>query len=95
MTGFVALYVLLLAAVAGYELIARVPVAQHPPLASALQFIHGIVLAGAIVALGYADTTPERVIGFAGVALAAANVFGGWAVTDRVLGMARTGGREK
>ena len=82
-----ALYIFMLAAVAGYEVISRVPVVLHTPLMSGSNFIHGIVLVGAMVVLGRADTTAEQIIGFLGVLLAAANAAGGYAVTERMLEM--------
>ena len=86
-TGFVALYIFMLAAFVGYEVISRVPVILHTPLMSGSNFIHGIVLVGAMVALGWADTTLEKVIGFIGVALASGNAVGGYVVTERMLEM--------
>ncbi len=85
--GFIALYIFMLAAFTGYEVISRVPVILHTPLMSGSNFIHGIVLVGAMVALGLADTTGERVIGFIGVVLAAGNAVGGYVVTVRMLEM--------
>ena len=85
--GFVALYIFMLAAFVGYEVISRVPVILHTPLMSGSNFIHGIVLVGAMVALGFADTTLEKVIGFIGVMLASANAVGGYVVTERMLEM--------
>ncbi|WP_287373046.1 NAD(P) transhydrogenase subunit alpha [Oceanithermus sp.] len=82
-----ALYIFMLAAFTGYEVISRVPVVLHTPLMSGSNFIHGIVLVGAMVVLGRAETTPELVIGFIGVLLAAANAAGGYAVTERMLEM--------
>ena len=54
--GFVALYIFMLAAIAGDVIISRVPVILHTPLMSGSNFIHGIVLIGAMVVLGHADT---------------------------------------
>ena len=54
--GFLALYIFMLAAFTGYEIIARVPVILHTPLMSGSNFVHGIVLVGAMVALGEADS---------------------------------------
>jgi len=54
--GFVALYIFMLAAIAGHVIISRVPVILHTPLMSGSNFIHGIVLIGAMVVLGHADT---------------------------------------
>ena len=59
--GIVALYIFMLAAFTGYEVIARVPVILHTPLMSGSNFVHGIVLVGAMVALGGAvDAARER-----------------------------------
>ena len=85
--GFVALYIFMLAAFVGYEVISRVPVILHTPLMSGSNFIHGIVLVGAMVALGFADSTLEKFIGFVGVALASGNAVGGYVVTERMLEM--------
>lgn len=87
--GFLTLYIFLLAAVTGYEIIGRVPVILHTPLMSGSNFIHGIVLVGAMVVLGHADTQLERVIGFIGVVLGAGNAAGGYVVTERMLEMFR------
>ena len=86
-TGFIALYIFMLAAVAGYELVSRVPVILHTPLMSGSNFIHGIVLVGAMVALGQAETGLEKTIGFCGVLLGAMNAVGGYVVTERMLEM--------
>ena len=48
--GFTALYIFMLSAFTGYEVISRVPVILHTPLMSGSNFVHGIVLVGAIVA---------------------------------------------
>lgn len=85
--GFVALYIFMLAAFTGYEVIARVPAILHTPLMSGSNFIHGIVVVGAIYALLNASGLPEQVIGFIGVLLGAANVAGGYVVTERMLEM--------
>mgnify|MGYP001819787320 CR=1 FL=1 len=85
--GFTALYIFMLAAFTGYEVIARVPVILHTPLMSGSNFVHGIVLVGAMVAMGHATTDLEKVIGFLGVMLAAGNAVGGYVVTERMLEM--------
>jgi NAD(P) transhydrogenase subunit alpha len=85
--GFTALYIFMLAAFTGYEVIARVPVILHTPLMSGSNFVHGIVLVGAMVAMGHAETDLEKVIGFLGVMLAAGNAVGGYVVTERMLEM--------
>lgn len=86
-TGFVALYIFMLAAFTGYEIIGRVPVILHTPLMSGSNFVHGIVLVGAMVALGNAAGFWETLIGFIGVILAAGNAVGGYVVTERMLDM--------
>jgi NAD(P) transhydrogenase subunit alpha len=98
MEGWAALFVFMLAAFAGYEVIGRVPVILHTPLMSGSNFVHGIVLVGAMVALGEAQSTAQRVIGFIAVLLGTANAVGGFVVTDRMLEMFkssrdRAGGR--
>jgi NAD(P) transhydrogenase subunit alpha len=82
-----ALYIVILAAFTGYVVISRVPVILHTPLMSGSNFIHGIVLVGAMVALGLATTTEEQIIGFIAVILGAANVTGGYVITERILQM--------
>ena len=81
------LYIFILAAFVGYEVISRVPVILHTPLMSGSNFIHGIVLIGAMVVLGHADTTLEKALGFIAVLLGAGNAAGGYVVTERMLEM--------
>ena len=85
--GFTALYIFMLAAFTGYEVISRVPVILHTPLMSGSNFIHGIVLVGAMIVLGHAEGTLELSIGFFAVALAAGNAVGGFVATVRMLDM--------
>ncbi|ALG68964.1 NAD(P) transhydrogenase subunit alpha [Beggiatoa leptomitoformis] len=85
--GFTALYIFMLAAFTGYEVISRVPVILHTPLMSGSNFVHGIVLVGAMIALGHAESTVEQLVGFVGVILAAGNAVGGYVVTERMLDM--------
>ncbi|WP_150304987.1 NAD(P) transhydrogenase subunit alpha [Pseudomonas saliphila] len=86
-TGFVALYIFMLAAFTGYEIIGRVPSILHTPLMSGSNFIHGIVVVGAMWALLNAATPLEQAIGFFGVLLGAGNAAGGYVVTERMLEM--------
>jgi NAD(P) transhydrogenase subunit alpha len=81
------LTILVLAAFLGFEVISKVPAMLHTPLMSGANFIHGIVIVGAIIVLGTADDTFTEVVGFVAMVLATANVVGGWFVTDRMLGM--------
>lgn len=93
--GLSAIYIFMLAAFVGYEVISRVPVILHTPLMSGSNFIHGIVVVGAMVALGQAETSTEQFIGFIAVALGAANAVGGYVVTERMLEMFRSSGDGK
>jgi NAD(P) transhydrogenase subunit alpha len=81
------LTILALAIFLGFEVISKVPAMLHTPLMSGTNFIHGIVIVGAIIVLGEADDTYLQVIGFIAMVLATANVVGGWFVTDRMLEM--------
>ena len=85
--GFLALYLFMLAAFTGHEIISRVPVILHTPLMSGSNFVHGIVLVGAMVALAQADSPLAIAIGFIGVVLGAGNAAGGYVVTERMLEM--------
>jgi len=85
--GFVAIYIFMLAAFTGYEVISRVPAILHTPLMSGSNFVHGIVVVGALYALLNATNVTEQVIGFIGVLLGAGNVAGGYVVTERMLEM--------
>ncbi len=87
LTGFIALYIFMLAAFTGYEIIGRVPSILHTPLMSGSNFVHGIVVVGALFALLNATSVTEQVIGFAGVLLGAGNAAGGYVVTERMLQM--------
>ncbi len=87
MEGLIALYIFMLAAFTGYEVISKVPTILHTPLMSGSNFVHGIVLVGAMVALGNATTAAEEIIGFIAVLLGAGNAVGGYVVTERMLEM--------
>ena len=88
------LTVLVLAVFVGFEVISKVPTTLHTPLMSATNAIHGIVLAGAIVITAELFGAGEHgttlvVLSVAAVTLGAINVFGGFAVTERMLQMFR------
>ncbi|MBU1437936.1 MAG: NAD(P) transhydrogenase subunit alpha [Gammaproteobacteria bacterium] len=87
LTGFVALYIFMLAAFAGFEIIGRVPAILHTPLMSGSNFIHGIVVVGALWSLLNATNLTQQIIGFFGVLLGAGNAAGGYVVTERMLEM--------
>jgi len=96
-TAFVVqLYVFVLAAFVGYQVITRVPPLLHTPLMSATNAISGISLVGSIVAAGGKFGTVATVLGFIAVVCATTNVVGGFLITDRMLRMfKRDGGRAK
>lgn len=87
MSWVIALYVFMLAAFTGYEVISRVPSILHTPLMSGSNFVHGIVVVGALHALFNAQSVVGQAIGFVGVLLGAGNAAGGYVVTDRMLAM--------
>ena len=93
-TGFVALYIFMLAAFAGWVIISRVPAILHTPLMSGSNFVHGIVVVGGLFALLNASTTSEQAMGFFAVLLGAGNAAGGYAVTDRMLAMFQASGHK-
>jgi NAD(P) transhydrogenase subunit alpha len=79
-------FVLVLSIVIGYYVIGKVHHALHTPLMSVTNAISGIIVVGAILQLGR-DETVIRVLSFVAVLLASINIFGGFAVTRRMLGM--------
>ena len=81
--------ILVLAIFLGFEVISKVPAMLHTPLMSGTNAIHGIILVGGMLTLAAADGAVERTLGFIAVVLGAANVFGGFMVTDRMLQMFR------
>lgn len=87
------LTVLVLAVFVGFEVISKVPTTLHTPLMSATNAIHGIVLAGAIIVVAAVFSAGHTflltTLAVAAVTLGAINVFGGFAVTERMLQMFR------
>jgi H+-translocating NAD(P) transhydrogenase subunit alpha len=81
------LTVFALAIFVGFEVISKVPTMLHTPLMSGTNAIHGIVLIGAMLIVGTADSTLERVLGFVAVVFGTINIVGGFLVTDRMLEM--------
>ena len=81
------LFIFVLAVFVGFLLISRVPTLLHTPLMSATNFIHGIVLVGALTVAASADDALGYIIAILAVLLGTLNVVGGWVVTDRMLEM--------
>lgn len=91
------IFIFVLAAFLGFELISKVPSQLHTPLMSGSNAISGITIVGALIAVGSAgDNTANIVIGTLAVVLATINVVGGYLVTDRMLAMfkKKEGGRK-
>jgi H+-translocating NAD(P) transhydrogenase subunit alpha len=76
-----------LAAFLGFQLISRVPTLLHTPLMSGTNAISGIVVVGAILVGGAAETRLGQVLAFLALVFASINVVGGFLVTDRMLHM--------
>ena len=81
------LTIFVLSVFVGVEVISKVSSTLHTPLMSGANAIHGIILLGAILVSGYAETTLQLAIGLVAVVLASVNMVGGFVVTDRMLQM--------
>lgn len=81
------IFIVILSIFLGIEVISNVPAILHTPLMSGANAIHGVVIIGAIIVLGHADTTGTKILGFLAVILGTLNVVGGFVVTDRMLEM--------
>lgn len=81
------LFVFVLAAFVGFEVITKVPATLHTPLMSGSNAISGIILIGAILVAGETESTVGVILGIVAVFLATINVVGGFLVTDRMLRM--------
>ena len=82
-------YIVILMIFLGIEVIGRVPSVLHTPLMSGANAIHGVVIIGAIIVMGSAqsDNYIALILGFLAVILGTLNVVGGFVVTDRMLEM--------
>ncbi len=81
------LTIFILSVFVGVEVISKVSSTLHTPLMSGANAIHGIILLGAILVSGYAQSTVQLGIGLVAVVLASINMVGGFVVTDRMLQM--------
>lgn len=82
-----AIFIIALSIFLGIEVISNVPAMLHTPLMSGANAIHGVVIIGAIIVMGHAETTTAMILGFLAVVLGTLNVVGGFVVTDRMLDM--------
>lgn len=76
-----------LALLVGFEVISKIPATLHTPMMSGANAIHGVVVVGAVLLAGVVDSPLGYILTFIAAAFAAANVVGGYVVTDRMLGM--------
>ncbi|HXQ29615.1 MAG TPA: NAD(P) transhydrogenase subunit alpha [Gemmatimonadales bacterium] len=93
--SFIELYVFVLAAFVGYQVISRVPPLLHTPLMSATNAISGISLVGSLVLAGANYGTVATILGVVAVASAMTNVVSGFLITDRMLRMFKRGDEGK
>ncbi len=82
-----ALFILVLAAFIGYEVVSKVPTMLHTPLMSGANAVHGVIIVGAMLVAATADGPVAIVLALIGVILGTINVVGGFVVTDRMLEM--------
>ena len=81
------LTVFVLAVFVGYYVVWRVTPALHSPLMSVTNAVSSVIIVGALIAAGPAGMSFAKIMGFIAVTLAAVNIFGGFIVTQRMLGM--------
>jgi NAD(P) transhydrogenase subunit alpha len=79
--------IFVLAILVGFEVISKVPATLHTPLMSGANSIHGIVLVGGMIIAAGADNPLSYTLAFVAMVFGAANVVGGYVVTDRMLQM--------
>ncbi len=82
-----ALFILVLAAVVGYEVVSKVPTMLHTPLMSGANAVHGVIVVGAMLVAATSNDPLRIVLALLGVILGTINVVGGFVVTDRMLEM--------
>ena len=90
-----ALFILVLAAFVGYEVVSKVPTMLHTPLMSGANAVHGVIVVGAMLVVAAADTPIAIVLSFVAVILGTINVVGGFTVTDRMLEMFKGRGGDR
>lgn len=86
-TAIAEIYIFILAAFVGYQVITRVPPLLHTPLMSATNAISGISLVGSLVVAGSGRNELATLLGVIAVACATINIVGGFIITDRMLKM--------
>ena len=91
--GMALLTIFVLAVFVGFEVISKVSTVLHTPLMSGANAIHGVILVGAVLVTGHADSTGPLILGLVAILLATINMVGGFVVTDRMLEMFGRGRR--
>ncbi len=81
------LAIFVLAIFVGYYVVWSVTPALHTPLMSVTNAISSVIIVGALIAVGPAEVSFSKVMGFIAIVLASVNIFGGFAVTQRMLSM--------
>jgi NAD(P) transhydrogenase subunit alpha len=84
-----ALFILVLAAFVGYEVVSKVPTMLHTPLMSGANAVHGVIVVGAMLVAATATDVVPVALALLAVTLGTINVVGGFVVTDRMLEMFR------
>ena len=82
-----ALFILVLAAFVGYEVVSKVPTMLHTPLMSGANAVHGVIVVGAMLVAATAGGLVGIILALIAVILGTINVVGGFVVTDRMLEM--------
>ena len=90
-----ALFILVLAAFVGYEVVSKVPTMLHTPLMSGANAVHGVIVVGAMLVAATADSAIAIVLALVAVILGTINVVGGFTVTDRMREMFKGRGGER
>ena len=89
------LFIFVLAAFVGFEVITKVPPTLHTPLMSGANAISGIAIVGGLLVTAHGGLSISAALGVLAVVLATVNVVGGFMVTDRMLQMFRSGRDER
>ncbi len=90
-----ALFILVLAAFVGYEVVSKVPTMLHTPLMSGANAVHGVIVVGAMLVAATADSAIAVIISLVAVVFGTINVVGGFTVTDRMLEMFKGRGGDR
>jgi NAD(P) transhydrogenase subunit alpha len=90
-----AVFILVLAAFVGYEVVSKVPTMLHTPLMSGANAVHGVIVVGAMLVAASAAEPVAIILALLAVILGTINVVGGFVVTDRMLEMFKGRGGDR